>query len=63
MRYECRVTEEKPPATVRVFIALAPPPDTAKDELTRELRPVYDTHPQVRWNRVEDWHITLAFLG
>ncbi|MFE6764717.1 RNA 2',3'-cyclic phosphodiesterase [Streptomyces sp. NPDC057689] len=62
MRYECRVTEEKPPATVRVFIALAPP-DTAKDELTRELRPVYDTHPQVRWNRVEDWHITLAFLG
>ena len=62
MRYECRVTEEKPPATIRVFIALAPP-DTAKDELTRELRPVYDTHPQVRWNRVEDWHITLAFLG
>ncbi|NED13091.1 RNA 2',3'-cyclic phosphodiesterase [Streptomyces sp. SID9124] len=62
MRYECRVTEEKPPATVRVFIALAPP-DTAKDELARELRPVYDTHPQVRWNRVEDWHITLAFLG
>ncbi|MFB8085666.1 RNA 2',3'-cyclic phosphodiesterase [Streptomyces sp. NPDC055992] len=62
MRYQCRVTEENPPATVRVFIALAPP-DTAKDELARELRPVYDTHPQVRWNRVEDWHITLAFLG
>ncbi|NEC69834.1 RNA 2',3'-cyclic phosphodiesterase [Streptomyces sp. SID9727] len=62
MRYECRVTEETPPATVRVFIALAPP-DPAKDELTRELRPVYGTHPQVRWNRVEDWHITLAFLG
>ncbi|MEU2247991.1 RNA 2',3'-cyclic phosphodiesterase [Streptomyces sp. NPDC019224] len=56
------MTEENPPATVRVFIALAPP-DTAKDELARELRPVYDTHPQVRWNRVEDWHITLAFLG
>ncbi|MET7342600.1 RNA 2',3'-cyclic phosphodiesterase [Streptomyces sp. NPDC087866] len=62
MRYQCRVTEENPPATVRVFIALAPP-DTAKDELARELRPVYDTHPQVRWNRAEDWHITLAFLG
>ncbi|MEU2025139.1 RNA 2',3'-cyclic phosphodiesterase [Streptomyces sp. NPDC016469] len=62
MRYECRVTEEIPPATVRVFIALAPP-DPAKDELARELRPVYGTHPQVRWNRVEDWHITLAFLG
>lgn len=62
MRYECRVTEETPPATVRVFIALAPP-DPAKDELARELRPAYATHPQVRWNRVEDWHITLAFLG
>ncbi|MEW1892601.1 MULTISPECIES: RNA 2',3'-cyclic phosphodiesterase [unclassified Streptomyces] len=62
MRYECRVTEETPPATVRVFIALAPP-DPAKDELARVLRPAYATHPQVRWNRVEDWHITLAFLG
>lgn len=20
-------------------------------------------HPHLRWNRVEDWHITLAFLG
>lgn len=62
MRYECRVNEQNPPATVRVFIALAPP-DTAKEELAQELRPVYDTHPHVRWNRVEDWHITLAFLG
>ncbi|MEV5600522.1 RNA 2',3'-cyclic phosphodiesterase [Streptomyces sp. NPDC052299] len=62
MRYECRVTEETSPATVRVFIALAPP-DPAKDELARVLHPAYATHPQVRWNRVEDWHITLAFLG
>ncbi|MCG7524705.1 RNA 2',3'-cyclic phosphodiesterase [Streptomyces sp. OfavH-34-F] len=56
------MTDEMPPTTVRVFIALAPP-DPAKDELARELRPVYATHPQVRWNRIEDWHITLAFLG
>ncbi|WP_330237660.1 RNA 2',3'-cyclic phosphodiesterase [Streptomyces sp. NBC_00525] len=56
------MTDEMPPTTVRVFIALAPP-NPAKDELVRELRPVYATHPQVRWNRVEDWHITLAFLG
>ncbi|WP_329452812.1 RNA 2',3'-cyclic phosphodiesterase [Streptomyces sp. NBC_01724] len=49
-------------ATVRVFIALAPP-DHAKEELARELRPAYDTHPHMRWNRIEDWHITLAFLG
>ncbi|MFE4450157.1 RNA 2',3'-cyclic phosphodiesterase [Streptomyces sp. NPDC056796] len=56
------MNEQTQPATVRVFIALAPP-DRAKEELARELRPAYGTHPQVRWNRVEDWHITLAFLG
>ncbi|MEV6953772.1 RNA 2',3'-cyclic phosphodiesterase [Streptomyces sp. NPDC051183] len=50
------------PATVRVFIALAPP-DDAKEELARELRPAYDAYPHMRWNRIEDWHITLAFLG
>ncbi|MFF1922064.1 RNA 2',3'-cyclic phosphodiesterase [Streptomyces sp. NPDC058221] len=54
--------EQTPSPTVRVFIALAPP-DHAKEELARELRPVYDTHPHMRWNRIEDWHITLAFLG
>ncbi|MFJ8861595.1 RNA 2',3'-cyclic phosphodiesterase [Streptomyces sp. NPDC102451] len=56
------MNEQTQPATVRVFIALAPP-DHAKEELARELRPAYDTHPQMRWNRIEDWHITLAFLG
>ncbi|WP_329275114.1 RNA 2',3'-cyclic phosphodiesterase [Streptomyces sp. NBC_00691] len=49
-------------STVRVFIALAPP-DEAKDELERQLRPAYDAYPRMRWNRIEDWHITLAFLG
>ncbi|GAA2938733.1 RNA 2',3'-cyclic phosphodiesterase [Streptomyces enissocaesilis] len=49
-------------ATVRVFIALAPP-DDAKEELAQALRPAYDTYPRMRWNRIEDWHITLAFLG
>ncbi|WP_306327100.1 RNA 2',3'-cyclic phosphodiesterase [Streptomyces venezuelae] len=49
-------------ATVRVFIALAPP-DEAKDELEAVLRPAYETYPHMRWNRIEDWHITLAFLG
>lgn len=56
------MNEQTWPATVRVFIALAPP-DHAKEELARELRPAYDTHPHMRWNRIEDWHITLAFLG
>ncbi|MEU9720863.1 RNA 2',3'-cyclic phosphodiesterase [Streptomyces sp. NPDC047976] len=49
-------------ATVRVFIALAPP-DDAKEELERALAPAYEAHPRMRWNRIEDWHITLAFLG
>ncbi|MFJ6758592.1 MULTISPECIES: RNA 2',3'-cyclic phosphodiesterase [unclassified Streptomyces] len=48
--------------TVRVFIALAPP-DDAKEELAEQLRPAYDAYPDMRWNRIEDWHITLAFLG
>ncbi|MFF0739515.1 RNA 2',3'-cyclic phosphodiesterase [Streptomyces sp. NPDC004111] len=51
-----------PSATVRVFVALAPP-DDAKDELARALGPAYEAYPRLRWNRIEDWHITLAFLG
>ncbi|WP_424216286.1 RNA 2',3'-cyclic phosphodiesterase (plasmid) [Streptomyces sp. BI20] len=49
-------------ATVRLFIALAPP-DEAKAELERALAPAYAAHPRLRWNRIEDWHVTLAFLG
>ncbi|WP_329538782.1 RNA 2',3'-cyclic phosphodiesterase [Streptomyces sp. NBC_01220] len=56
------MNEQTQPATIRVFIALAPP-DPAKEELARKLRPAYGSHPRMRWNRVEDWHITLAFLG
>lgn len=48
--------------TIRVFLALAPP-DDAKDELARALAPAYEEYPRLRWNRIEDWHITLAFLG
>lgn len=59
---KCAVHDQTRPETVRVFIALAPP-DHAKEELARELRPAYGTHPHLRWNRIEDWHITLAFLG
>ncbi|MFJ5776250.1 RNA 2',3'-cyclic phosphodiesterase [Streptomyces sp. NPDC093094] len=56
------MNEQSDASTVRVFIALAPP-DDAKEELERELRPAYEAYPRMRWNRVEDWHITLAFLG
>ncbi|MFF0292695.1 RNA 2',3'-cyclic phosphodiesterase [Kitasatospora sp. NPDC004614] len=55
------MSPEEPP-TRRIFVALAPP-DEAKDELARALAPAYAAHPQLRWNRIEDWHITLAFLG
>lgn len=54
--------DQPEPSTLRVFVALAPP-DDAKDELARALRPAYDGYPRLRWNRIEDWHITLAFLG
>ncbi len=43
-------------------MALAPP-DDAKEELARALQPAYAMYPRLRWNRIEDWHITLAFLG
>ncbi|MBW5486228.1 RNA 2',3'-cyclic phosphodiesterase [Streptomyces bambusae] len=56
------MNEQSQPATVRVFVALAPP-DDAKEELARALQPAYDAYPRMRWNRIEDWHITLAFLG
>ncbi|MFH8487504.1 RNA 2',3'-cyclic phosphodiesterase [Streptomyces longisporoflavus] len=56
------MNEQIQPATVRVFIALAPP-DDAKQELAQALGPAYQAHPRMRWNRIEDWHITLAFLG
>lgn len=62
VRYEDAVKDQTPPSTVRVFIALAPP-DQAKEELAAALGPAYASYPAMRWNRIEDWHITLAFLG
>ncbi|MFJ9692607.1 RNA 2',3'-cyclic phosphodiesterase [Kitasatospora sp. NPDC101183] len=55
-------TAHPPAATQRLFIALAPP-DDAKGELDHALRHARADHPRLRWNRIEDWHITLAFLG
>ncbi|WP_405021093.1 RNA 2',3'-cyclic phosphodiesterase [Kitasatospora sp. NBC_00070] len=50
------------PSTIRVFVALAPP-DEAKDELAEALWAATAGYPRLRWNRIEDWHVTLAFLG
>ncbi|MEU9877404.1 RNA 2',3'-cyclic phosphodiesterase [Streptomyces phaeochromogenes] len=56
------MTESPQAATQHAFIALAPP-DDAKNELAHALSPAYAAYPDLRWNRIEDWHITLAFLG
>ncbi|MFD5624920.1 RNA 2',3'-cyclic phosphodiesterase [Streptomyces sp. NPDC127072] len=56
------MTEPPRTATQHAFIALAPP-DDAKNELAHALSPAYAAYPELRWNRIEDWHITLAFLG
>jgi 2'-5' RNA ligase len=56
------VTELPRTATQHAFVALAPP-DDAKNELAHALSPAYTAYPDLRWNRIEDWHITLAFLG
>ncbi|GAA2325701.1 RNA 2',3'-cyclic phosphodiesterase [Streptomyces kunmingensis] len=56
------MTEPPQTAAQHAFIALAPP-DHAKNELAHALSPAYAAHPGLRWNRIEDWHITLAFLG
>ncbi|MEU6990166.1 RNA 2',3'-cyclic phosphodiesterase [Streptomyces sp. NPDC046465] len=56
------MTEPPQAATQHAFIALAPP-DDAKNELAHALSPAYAACPDLRWNRIEDWHITLAFLG
>lgn len=56
------MTEPPQTATQHAFIALAPP-DDAKNELAQALSPAYAAYPDLRWNRIEDWHITLAFLG
>ncbi|MFI6937997.1 RNA 2',3'-cyclic phosphodiesterase [Streptomyces sp. NPDC050418] len=56
------MTQPPQPVTQHAFIALAPP-DDAKAELEHALSPAYAAYPGLRWNRIEDWHVTLAFLG
>nr|WP_307804673.1 RNA 2',3'-cyclic phosphodiesterase [Streptomyces sp. VRA16 Mangrove soil] len=56
------MTEAPRTTSQYAFVALAPP-DDAKNALAHALSPAYATHPDLRWNRIEDWHITLAFLG
>jgi 2'-5' RNA ligase len=47
---------------MRLFVAVTPPPD-ALDELRSATAEMRAAHPQLRWTRPDQWHLTLAFLG
>lgn len=47
---------------MRLFIALAPPPDVLKD-LDVAWAPLRGTRDGLRWTSMEAWHVTLAFLA
>jgi 2'-5' RNA ligase len=54
-------------ASMRLFVAIIPPPEVAA-ELSRRLRPLRSspqaaTPPGLRWTSPDSWHVTLAFLG
>lgn len=47
---------------MRLFAALGLP-DFVSARLEAAVAPLRDQHPDVRWTRVESWHVTLAFIG
>ena len=47
---------------MRLFVALIPPHVVA-EELATRVAPLRELAPELRWNRPEQWHLTLAFLG
>jgi RNA 2',3'-cyclic 3'-phosphodiesterase len=59
-----RMTEPSPPAFLRLFIALAVPPEV-REEIGRAQGLLRRNAPPgaVRWTRPEQFHITLKFLG
>jgi 2'-5' RNA ligase len=48
--------------TVRLFVALTPPPD-AITELWTASEALRTEQPELRWALPDQWHLTLAFLG
>jgi 2'-5' RNA ligase len=48
--------------TVRLFVALTPPPD-AVTELWTASEALRTEQPGLRWALPDQWHLTLAFLG
>ncbi|TQM43050.1 2'-5' RNA ligase [Pseudonocardia cypriaca] len=47
---------------MRLFVAVQPPPD-ALDELRSATAAMRSAHPDLRWTRPDQWHLTLGFLG
>jgi RNA 2',3'-cyclic 3'-phosphodiesterase len=47
---------------MRLFVAIVPPA-AALDELDAVVNPLRAARPELRWTTVQDWHLTLAFLG
>jgi RNA 2',3'-cyclic 3'-phosphodiesterase len=47
---------------VRLFIAIAPPPEVL-DDLESRVTPLRAAWPALRWTGRPAWHLTLAFLG
>ncbi|HEX4729307.1 MAG TPA: RNA 2',3'-cyclic phosphodiesterase [Jatrophihabitans sp.] len=46
---------------MRMFLALTPPAEVL-EQLADYLQPRQDADGPLRWSRVEQWHITLAFM-
>jgi RNA 2',3'-cyclic 3'-phosphodiesterase len=47
---------------VRLFVALMPPAEVV-EELRASTEALRELAPDLRWTRLEQWHLTLAFLG
>ncbi|HXT46365.1 MAG TPA: RNA 2',3'-cyclic phosphodiesterase [Pseudonocardiaceae bacterium] len=47
---------------MRLFVALTPP-DEVVEALRTTTAALRELAPELRWNRPEQWHLTLAFLG
>jgi 2'-5' RNA ligase len=47
---------------MRLFVAVTPPQESL-DELRSATAAMRSARPELRWTRLEQWHLTLAFLG
>jgi RNA 2',3'-cyclic 3'-phosphodiesterase len=53
---------ESLPKPWRLFVA-ADVPESVRLGLDHDLERMRATHPELRWSPVENWHVTLKFLG